>query len=359
MVARWERDLDVVYRESPLRSFQSPVQAFSLERRKQSGGAPQSEQSTLSVNVGPGTTRPGVSPRRTQSRRVYNLGGVGHCTVNTRQPNHIQFRQRHLRARSIIPRVVGTRRKYVVPDSRVSPGKTDFERISSGLELSHLRSWTTVGTPFLKFLSRRRLLINGWPDPTYSIHGPYASKRWLIVPANALIPILTLANFVAFLMLLFGRSGETGEPTLAPPQVPFVVTGMIIATIAIVILGSFSHHSGMADALTARENVARRVAARFSDRWLGLWAPTDEAIIGLQRLTSSNGLSYSWLCSPSLSREKLEPKSSPPRTVVPIAFRLNQPPHLTDLSPDATPWVWRLLKWRGILHIQPVHCRPR
>lgn len=85
--------MDVVYRESPLRSFQSPVQAFSLERRKQSGGAPQSEQSTLSVNVGPGTTRPGVSPRRTQSRRVYNLGGVGHCTVNTRQPNRIQFRQ--------------------------------------------------------------------------------------------------------------------------------------------------------------------------------------------------------------------------------------------------------------------------
>ncbi|MFF9785169.1 hypothetical protein [Streptomyces nigrescens] len=170
--------------------------------------------------------------------------------------------------------------------------------------LPGLRTWTTVGTPFLHHMPRGKL---GWPNPRFSLsekEKPFpweGLKRGLFV----LLP-LTVA--------LAAASEVEHSPR-------YIIPLMIVMFPFLYGLSSWIMDAvGYRSALWDRARYARRAFAAYGDRWLGLWAPEDEAIALLQGLAVRHAPDYMWLCTPAAQRKPFsggsvmpgEPLPSPP-----------------------------------------------
>jgi hypothetical protein len=79
----------------------------------------------------------------------------------------------------------------------------EFARLRPWLELENLRSWTTIGTPFLHYLpEHKRFVVRGWPHPAYSLFKVTQSRAldilfavipqtWMIFPILAVLAMLS------------------------------------------------------------------------------------------------------------------------------------------------------------------------
>ncbi|GIF12655.1 hypothetical protein FHX34_107220 [Actinoplanes teichomyceticus] len=236
------------------------------------------------------------------------------------------------------PRRTAWRRVADWPDPHRFPpaGRTkdEYARLSPLLELKHLRSWTTVGTPFLHYLPQHKsFVVRGWPHHAFSLVKVGQSRAidilfaalpqvWMIIPIFAVLAAL---------------SGEA-------------VIGLSVAVttflLGIVPTGWESRRS-TARSVSTRAVAAREAAARFGDRWLGLWAPTDEAITGLSNTIGAGGPSYRRLCVEPTNRPTVpaEPAPPTPAELLPLPMiKLGVPGYTGRLAPDAVPWSNRIIR---------------
>jgi hypothetical protein len=106
----------------------------------------------------------------------------------------------------------------------------------------------------------------------------------------------------------------------------------------------------LAAAIKGRERVARRAMRKFYRRWLGLWAPNDEAILSLRHLSSCAEGHYEALCSGrSLAGHSTEPALNEWWSPSSLNLRLSSPRLTVDvlaeggivrLSSLLTPAYW-------------------
>ena len=193
---------------------------------------------------------------------------------------------RELVARKLVSRR-GSRRKSV-------PGILAYPQISSEIKLDGLRSWTTVGTPFLHHLPSRRWLVNGWPDPDFTL-ASLVGRGWLDLAQV----VAMLAAVFGFLISGLGLVASVGRSSLLPWTV-----GLFVSFALFFVLSWIGARRRLGDALIIREHASHRIIKRFVRRWLGLWAPSDEAISALACLTNPSSFDYSWLCSPVEKRDQ-------------------------------------------------------
>jgi hypothetical protein len=141
----------------------------------------------------------------------------------------------------------------------------------SGLKLRHLRSWTTLGTPFLQFAPAP---VNWWLSLPLliSLAGlldfAWADRRTLLVSHSY------VHSYFAHMRELW-QLGEYGTVLLFP-LMWLVLVGILSAVISVA-WASFRSYA------TARARYALdiRTFGDYGDRYLGLWSPSDEAINGL------------------------------------------------------------------------------
>lgn len=199
---------------------------------------------------------------------------------------------------------------WVKYKTRYLPQSAEFRAVEPFIDLAGLRSWTTVGTPFLHHLPRRRFLVKGWPHPRFSLNPEQRDvDRSNLV--HSLLQLVVAAGPIYLLgSLVFGWQRDV-------PSNWFTNLVALLAFLtwvtAIVTLGNRNY----ANALIARERAAQRVMERFHQRWLGLWALEDEAIVGLKWLAPDNGgYDYEWLCTPPRKRPE---RSAPTKPDYPFA----------------------------------------
>lgn len=223
---------------------------------------------------------------------------------------------KELRARNVI--------RYRYSRHKEVPRILAYEKLSSELGLNHLRSWTTVGTPFLHHLPARRKLVNGWPSTTLSYHrGNFPEWQELAEIISVFVPMLGIMAGGLYGAGLAGR-GQNPLPALlfAAVMGAFFLLAAWLVT-----------RRKFAGTLLARERAKWQAYRTFEGRWLGLWAPGDEAIGVLSRLTSAEMYDYPWLCRPRDSRPEREPIAVRPNPAIPL--RLNVPRTTVDLVPHS------------------------
>ncbi|MGX7829842.1 hypothetical protein ACTG9Q_32675 [Actinokineospora sp. 24-640] len=130
----------------------------------------------------------------------------------------------YLRARRMIPERTPVRRRRMTLDGLGS----DYQRMAPSLPLTGLRSWTTVGTPFLTHLPKRRPRVGGWPDRDYSLRRPHATNKWTDSALDALSLILGIACMVGT-VLPFGYREKTLETRVVPADAlgPYLAAGRV------------------------------------------------------------------------------------------------------------------------------------
>ncbi|MCG0288028.1 hypothetical protein [Streptomyces sp. PSAA01] len=167
------------------------------------------------------------------------------------------------------------------------------------VQLPGLRSVTTVGTPFLRFFPEPAFLrYQGWRSPRFSLADGGTLRRHRIVRS--------LMNWGVYTSLLGGGLGLSSF--LAVTYHVFILWPYLGSFLLAGFFFAQAERIDLANSLTLRERAWRQVFARCSDRWLGLWAPTDEAIRVLQTAAYPKPPDYVWLCTPHTERE---PKNYP------------------------------------------------
>jgi hypothetical protein len=209
--------------------------------------------------------------------------------------------------------------------TRYLPNPREYDAVRDGIQLRGLRSWTTVGTPFMRYLPTRRLLVTGW-----------RSRRLCLRPVRGgALTDLILTTTMALPYLLFpvfifaGMFGATWPRAFLNSE---VANGLSAPFLALWLLAFWlSSKRSYASALLVRERAGMRAARHFSDRWLGLWSPSDEAINVLSA-SARHDIAYEWLCTPAESR----PDQSAPALPLPLPvppLRLRVPVGATHIVP--------------------------
>ncbi|MGV9573691.1 hypothetical protein ACWDRX_31490 [Streptomyces nigra] len=176
--------------------------------------------------------------------------------------------------------------------TRYIPMPSEYEAIRSEIKLRGLRSWTTVGTPFMRYIpvcrppmSRCRSLRT---PSDWRVLGKEFADLVLVfsvfLPSAAIFAVMVGAEWV--------RSAMTSDTANALAY-PFALWWLV--ALWMLRAGDYS------DSLLARELAARSAFSRYSGRWLGLWSPSDEAInmlsasahhcVKYERLRASRALS--------------------------------------------------------------------
>lgn len=197
-----------------------------------------------------------------------------------------------------------------------------FKRLSEELDLNQMRSWVTVGTPFLTHLPHGGLFAKGWRDRKFSLSGD-------VVLAGRVWPVHLSATALLFSFMCLGMSfiPEADLHQQWIGRLAWVIAG--VASWRVV--HKVRTRLEVGDSLVDRAKLARSTFARFSARWLGLFPPTDEAIAGLRALCPSGTPDYEQLIMPSAERTDI-PEPVPPQ--IPILVRLNAPRTEFDLVPE-------------------------
>ncbi|EFL34018.1 conserved hypothetical protein [Streptomyces viridochromogenes DSM 40736] len=201
-----------------------------------------------------------------------------------------------------------------------------YQELGQELKLNHLRSWTTIGTPFLCHLPEGGWFSRGWRHAAFSLAGSVSAKDakapswtvWFVATVFAVSVMLGLG------LALFGSVG----PMWILVWLASSVTALKI-TISIVVRSEVAH------AVTTRAKAAPSAFAHFSARWLGLYATTDEAITGLRTLCPPQALDYSQLRLPPAQRS-IPQKVTAAWPEIPTLLRLNAPLRHVALAPEAS-----------------------
>jgi hypothetical protein len=143
--------------------------------------------------------------------------------------------------------------------------------VESDVPLTHLRSWTSIGTPFLKFT----------PEPI---------RWWRLLP-------LVLGVIAMVLVPLAGNHGVLVSPwrigtyfahvselwqlgqyvqLLAFPLIWLIFVGIVIWAVSYASICLLSHMFAY-----RQRGLDEQTFRQYGDRYLGLWSPSDEAINGL------------------------------------------------------------------------------
>lgn len=208
----------------------------------------------------------------------------------------------------------GRREKY----ARARLATRDQAEVRSLLQLPGLRSWTTVGTPFLRFRSTRLRFVRRRPIPdltdanvrTDAYEGP--SFFWaLVLLVGALLLVFGSLLFFQGLTHRQDASGQVNRALLGPAL--GAIGGMLACVVGFTLSGLYE----LVGALWIRQGAERAAFERFATRWLGLWAPTDEAIALLTAVA---------------------PRGGKP-AVPPVPLRLKVPGRATGLIPSAAAFV--------------------
>lgn len=231
---------------------------------------------------------------------------------------------------------------WVKYKTRYIPRRSEYTAIRSELELRGLRSWSTVGTPFMRYFPVRRPLVTGWRSGHLSLHPP-TSRRQLVDLLIDLLLTLTIIGPVIFLggAIFASMAGvEWPRSTLQDDIVnalslPFAIWWIL----AFWILGAQNY----ANKLLHRERAGVRAFRRFSDRWLGLWSPLDEALNALSA-TARHEIEYEWVCKPVTHREPRDmprlptllplPGKNPPEDSEESRSIRSKPVDVADVMPD-------------------------
>ena len=261
-----------------------------------------------------------------RQKRGYHLVGHSHggsviwealiTSEVTRRSQHVSpDLLRELVTRKLV-RQRGSRRKSV-------PGILAYPQISSQIKLDGLRSWITIGTPFLHHLPSRRWLVNGWPDPNFSL-APLVRRGWSDLAQVAAM----LATVLSVIFSGLGLASSYDRSSLIPWVVWLSVSSALM-------LALFWLHPRrrLGHVLIIREHASHRVIKRFARRWLGLWAPSDEAISALASLTNPSSFDYSWLCSPLEERDQRQPPAAITDSVA-LPLRLSSKANSLNLVPE-------------------------
>ena len=216
--------------------------------------------------------------------------------------------------------------RYPLPRLSFTPSE-----VYEWLKLPGLQTWTTIGTPFLHHLPRKKFLIRGWPDSKFSILGS----------GRELLGRLLLVVIVIVAAYLLGVDALTLVGELISNKVK--LPGVIAFVIFLIALLGYRRRvilRNLTEALIERERTACYAFLFFSERWLGIWSPLDEAIASLKASAPRMACDYTWLCSS-------------PRTRAPYPV----PKDLSDiLSGRKLPL--RLSQPRGSVHLIPDHSIP-
>ncbi len=220
---------------------------------------------------------------------------------------------------------------FVKYKTRYIPQKREYAAIRTAIELPRLRSWTTVGTPFMHYLPVRRPFVSGWRSRGFSVL-PSVSWRGLATALTDLLLTMTVAlPFIwLFVALIATAAGAAWPRTFSRSDLanslalPFGIWWLI----AFFALGR-GHY---AEALLARERAGLRATRRFAERWLGLWSPSDEAINALSA-SVRHGVTYEWLCTPAPRRARQEMPTLPVALPIP-RLSLPAPVGTAHLVPD-------------------------
>ncbi|MET9147538.1 hypothetical protein [Streptomyces sp. NPDC004042] len=166
--------------------------------------------------------------------------------------------------------------------------------VGGAFPLRRLKSWTTVGTPFLHYLPRTGMLTDGWPSPTLSL----SKRKEAGFPLFSVLYLLRFVSFIAAFITVLGILYLVPSAVLSGDHLVYRTAGTLTALIVYFSVGRFNAQWSLRSALLSRQYGARLAIERFGGRWLGLWAPTDEAITGLRCLAEPAVHDYTWLSAP-------------------------------------------------------------
>lgn len=184
----------------------------------------------------------------------------------------------------------------------------------------------------------------GWPDERFSLQRPEGGEltragRLLRLLARVALGV-SLAGSIWFLVTLLITSGRSGS---AAGGIFFTIC--LAVFLIVLVVGASDEWRRLAYILYRREVAGRAVFALFRDRWLGLWAPTDEAILGLQALAPTDTESYESLCADPAARQPVTGTARPITRLLPLPREpLGIPPEDNYLFPRVSPWTGRTIR---------------
>jgi len=171
--------------------------------------------------------------------RVYHLVGHSHggsviwealitAELMRRQHSVYGALRPHLRRRGLIPQRVPRRRRARTG----SPAsKSYYKRLGSAPELAGLRSWITVGTPFIQYLPKKHLLGDGWPGDKYSL-ARFPRENSVLEPVLAVLGLIFLFGaIISGLVLPFATSKDTGARMVPVGDIPMLIFLAVVTLI--------------------------------------------------------------------------------------------------------------------------------
>ena len=160
---------------------------------------------------------------------------------------------------------------------------------TASIDLEHLKSWTTLGTPFFEYWPIKFNLLRSIPlIVTLFALLPFGGS---VDPGQHVLPTIILTTFLE----RFHDIEEVGEYIL------FVVVPILTLLWLIAFGWSVTHclRFALAQAGAASDRkFADQVYRKYGARYLGIWSRSDEAINGLQ-----SSLSLGGVLTPRITRE--------------------------------------------------------
>jgi hypothetical protein len=133
--------------------------------------------------------------------------------------------------------------------------------------LSYLRSWTTIGTPFIR-------------------QSVPLVRNWRLAIFNLLRVVLLLGGTV---LVLIGAVNGWLLPRSFLISIPLILIWPFIVSLCVGTLMHFAMTEQARADQVEDQRLADHAAQLYRDRWLGVWSSEDEAINGLRVSTALNG----------------------------------------------------------------------
>ncbi|MEV4620571.1 alpha/beta fold hydrolase [Asanoa sp. NPDC049573] len=227
---------------------------------------------------------------------------------------------------------------FVKYKTRHIPRAREYAAVRAEVQLRGLRSWTTVGTPFMRFLPTRRAFVTGWRSRGLCL-GEHPGRQGLtdlLLAASVTLPIFYLA-----VVVVASSTGARWPQVVAHSSVANALALPILLwwLVAIWVTGNRRH----AESLLVRERAGLLAAHRFAGRWLGLWSPADEAINALSA-SVAHPVAYESLHEPVARRVRQPVPALPvpfplPRLRLPVAVGATHLlPELPTVNPTRLTW---------------------
>ncbi|NGO72381.1 hypothetical protein [Streptomyces boncukensis] len=202
----------------------------------------------------------------------------------------------------------------------------DDPALPDRLRLPRLKSWTTVGTPFLHYMPKQRWYHRGWTHPRVSLAGGNPGLTPQLDSARQLPWLLVVPVILLSLDLAPGvEYNGFGE---YDPGSGWVAALLAACVLLLVVSRLMAAHLRVTRRLTDRARATRRALPHFGPRWLGLWSRHDEAIALMRSTAPTPPSHYAWLFTPA--GEQGERPAEPKAPDLPIPVQFKKPPREVD-----------------------------